>query len=224
MVQLIGTGQTTPSSDNYLDMVNKNMDKKTIELKAILIIWDECLHLPQKKLKEESKQFQKFFKKAFNHKFDFELPFVHISTPSIMFSDLISFEHEGELIEYKGKNKDLALIKYCSSGITDQTGLTRHVIVDAQNKSLEEKSCFPVAPLENWAVLFITSDNGSGMNKATKYLSESKQSLCIVTPMLIPPQYSVARHKSKYAGEFLAVDLRQRFKGCTDEGWLIDLT
>ena len=205
-------------------MKRKNTKKRIHELRALLIIWDECLHVPLKNLNEVSKQFMNAFNNAFNQKIMFELPIVHISTPSKMFPELNKFEHDGRFIDYKGDNKDLALIKYCSSGVTDEEGQFYHVILDAFKSATINGIDFPINSIEHWGVIFITKDEAYGMDYAKKWLQETNKSQCLVAPLHVPNNYAVAQHKNKFAGELLAVDLRKRFKGNTDKGWLIDIS
>lgn len=205
------------------NMKCKKTKKSIHELRALLIIWDECLHVPLKNLNEVSKQFMNAFHNAFNHELKFELPIVHVSTPSIMFPKLNKFEHDGRFIDYKDNNKDLALIKYCSSGIADDKGHFYHAILDAYKSAIINGMKFPAHSLEKWGVIFITKDEAYGMDNAKKWLQETDKSQCLVATLHVPNEYAVTQHKNKFAGELLAVDLRKRFKDSTETGWLVDI-
>ena len=195
---------------------------KLTEFKAILILFDECLHVPERKLTDVSKEFLKYFENAFNKKTVCTIKILQVSTKSIILTNATHFQHDGNFVEHKGHFKDLALIKYCSSGFIDQNNQHHHVILDTYKTSNDLGLDIPDIPLQYWAVVFVTNDKGIGMKKATDWLRELKHSMCWATPLYVPDKYATAEHKNKYAGEKLAVDLRQRFVTSSGNGWFFD--
>lgn len=205
-------------------MPSKNSIDNKYELKVVLVVWDECLHMPLKKLEESTNQFKKSFFNAFKHEPEFALPFIHLSTSSIMFPSLSFFKHDSKYVEYKGVNKDLAIVKYCSGGLEDMTGKKHHIISDTlNNPDFDEKKLWENIPAPvNWAIFFITSDKGRGMQSALKALPQNK-SICFFAHLEIPQEYSTSQHKNKFAGDRAGVSFNSVYNGSTESSWLIEL-
>jgi roadblock/LC7 domain-containing protein len=180
--------------------------------------------VPERKLDIASKQFLKFFQNAFNKETPYSIPIIQASTTSIMLPYLTHFQHDGKLIEYKGIQKDLALIKYCSSGFIDQNNMYHHVISDVYNKIRLTERKIPNIPFKYWAVVFVTNDKALGMKQATSWLEKLKGNKCTSSIFLLPDEYSTVHNKHKSAGELLAVDLKKRFVKATKKGWFFDFT
>ena len=88
----------------------------------VVVIWDETDHLSPKHSPRLAEDFWTGYLTAFPEaKACAESPGVIATSSPIFAAEKVrSFFHEGALVPHEGKNKDLAIAKFCSTGFMDQ--------------------------------------------------------------------------------------------------------
>ena len=188
----------------------------------IILFWDESEHLSPKRSKELSSKFWTAYLQAFPMGSQTKESPAIITTESRMFArtDLTSFWHKGELVSYKGDGKDLAIVKYASTGLIDQNrGF--HFIVDDYRKLRQENGDPPLMSNDLCLVVFITSDRGKGMAGALRTVFENKRALRTNFASLIMEKRGAER--MEVAGLIVGQELKTRFRGLKDGGLLLDI-
>jgi hypothetical protein len=195
------------------------------EIRAILIFFDECLHLVDRKRDEIGRQLIKHFCNILSNKIDTQIPIVIPSTKSPIFN-LEEFFHENNKIAYKDQNKDLAILQYCSTGLKiNEDESTIHVLDEVRNHPFSKQPISSI-PNEYWAVVFATKDKSRGdpgMKKALDWVSQSNSRSNFVC-IEVPEEYGNNKHKGKYIAEILAVDISNRFIRAEKGKWFIDIS
>ncbi|PKN86882.1 MAG: hypothetical protein CVU51_06490 [Deltaproteobacteria bacterium HGW-Deltaproteobacteria-1] len=187
----------------------------------IVLLWDESEHVSPKSSKELSSKFWRAYLYAFPEgKESFESPSI-ITTGSPMFASrkLTHFEHKGEFLPYEKKNKDLAIVKYASTGLVDQNNRYRFILDDL--RYLRKKNGHPpILSYDACLVLFITSDKGNGMTEALRttidYSHELRTNFAAV-------QIEKGDERMERAGIIVGQELKSRFVKAMGGALLLDI-
>jgi hypothetical protein len=115
------------------------------------------------------------------------------------------------MIPYTGKNKDLAIAKFCTSGFIDQDEKT-HFIIDDLRTMRFRRGVPPMQADDSALVAFITSDRSSGMQSALDYVKSRQKSkrtnfACLQTDK----QLAQGDQRMVNAGYLVGAELKQRF-------------
>lgn len=194
----------------------------TVLIKHIVAIWDECDHVSKKHSARLSEIFWKGYLSVFpDGAGTSESPMVLV-TDSQMFAmtKVSKFFHNGEYLEYKGKNKDLAILKYCSSGFIDQNE-QHHFVLDDLRALRFRKGDPPMHANESIMVVFYTSDKAQGMQGAAGAATSSgtRGNFAIIFTDKINSKGDKRMH---HAGAVLGQVLKNRFIEIKDGGLVLD--
>lgn len=148
------------------------------QIHHIVLFWDESEHVSPKSSKELSSKFWRAYLHAFPEGIEsYESPTI-ITTKSIMFTKnkVSHFYHDGAFIAYRKENKDLAIVKYASTGLIDQKRRL-HFILNDLNILRQRNGHPPLVSDDASLVIFITSDRGKGMERTLRTIFERKEEL-----------------------------------------------
>jgi len=191
----------------------------------IIVIWDECEHISPKRSKQISKTFFKYYVNAFPEgaKTD-ESPMV-VSTRSQIIAEtkMKSFLHNGEFIPYRGENKDLAIVKFCSTGVVDENECFHYILDDI--RTMRDKRREPPLRADSSCItVFITSDWAIGMLKALNHVFESSTKIrSSFISYRVPKLSGKNQERIAYAGNVVGVEFNKRFIRHENGGLLLDL-
>ena len=179
----------------------------------IIALWDECDHVSAKHSAVLSDLFWDGYLAAFPEgKETAESPAVMVTkSPLFGLSRVESFFHEGVMIPYAGKNKDLAIAKFCTSGFIDQDEKS-HFIIDDLRTMRYQNGDPPMHADDSVLVSLITSDRASGMQSALGYVMSHQKSrrtnfACLQTNK----QLAQGNQRMSNAGYLVGLALKQRF-------------
>jgi transcription elongation factor Elf1 len=217
----LGANISCPCGNSFdVEKINK-----LAEIRAILIFFDECLHIADRKREAIGRQLIKHFCSILSSKIDNPIPIIIPSTKSPIFN-FEEFFHENKKMAYKNQNKDLAILQYCSAGLQINEGEpTIHVLDEVRNHPLSKQRISSI-PNEYWAVVFATKDKSGtdpGMKKALNWVSQSNSRSNFVC-IEVPEEYGNNKHKGKYIAEILAIDISNRFIRAEEGKWFIDIS
>jgi hypothetical protein len=188
----------------------------------VIAMWDECDHVSKKRSSYLSKLFWAGYLRSFpeGNKTS-ESPTVVVSdSPMFDLKRVRSFFHEGSMITYKGKNKDLAIAKFCTSGFIDQDE-HYHFIVDGLRAMRYLNGDPPMQADTAVLVAFITSDTASGMKSAIEYVMHRQESHRVNFACLQTAKHlSTGDQRMANAGYLLGKEFKQRFV-CIQEGAIL---
>lgn len=191
----------------------------------IIVIWDESDHVSRKHSKTLSRSFWKGYLTSFPEaSATAESPTV-VSTASPMFSlsTIKTFFHDGTLVPYSGKNKDLAIAKYCSTGFVDQDERF-HCVVDDMRQMRYERGDPPMHADQSVLVAFVTSDRASGMNEALRFvMTKSKSYRGNLSYIQTDKSLSQGNQRMTNAGYILGLEFKRRFIRVQDKGLLLEI-
>jgi len=198
---------------------------REILIQHIIAIWDECDHISKKHSANLAIDFWNGYLSTFPEaKASSESPAV-VSTFSPMFnlSKVSAYFHEGEMVAYEGKKKDMAIAKYCGPGFLDQNEVL-HSLVDDMRAMRFRKDEPPMHADESIMAVFFTSDNASRMEKAISYIM-NKATPTRVHLSIVKMSKNVAsgKQRTKRAGAILGEELRKRFIKIKDGGILLEV-
>jgi len=187
----------------------------------IVLLWDESEHVSPKNSKELSSIFWRAYLYAFPEGIEaYESPSI-MTTRSPMFAGrkLTHFEHRGQFLKYEKKNKDLAIVKYASTGLVDQNNRHRFLLDDL--RSLRKKNGDPpILSDDSCLVLFITSDNGKRMTEALRTATGDNHEL---RTNFAAVQIKKGDERMERAGIIVGQELKKRFVKAIGGALLIDI-
>ncbi len=173
------------------------------------MLWDESEHVSPKNSKALSSKFWRAYLYAFPEGIEsYESPSI-MTTRSPMFArrKLTHFEHKGQFLKYEKKNKDLAIVKYASTGLVDQNNRYRFLLDDL--RSLRKKNGHPpILSDDACLVLFITSDNGNGMTEALRTTIDDSHELRTNFSAI---QMEKGAERMERAGIIVGQELKKRY-------------
>lgn len=191
----------------------------------IIVLWDECDHVSAKRSAALSELFWGGYLSAFPEgKGTAESPAVIVTkSPLFDLSRVKSFFHEGSMIPYTGKNKDLAIAKFCTSGFIDQDEKSHFIIDDLRTMRFRNGDP-PMHADDSVLVAFITSDRASGMQSALDYIMSHQKSkrtnfACLQTDK----QLAQGDQRMINAGYLLGSELKKRFVRLENRALLLKL-
>ena len=191
----------------------------------VIALWDECDHVSRKRSGSLSELFWAGYLAAFPEgKQTAESPAVMVTkSPLFDLSSVKSFFHEGAMVPYAGKNKDLAIAKFCTSGFIDQDE-NCHFIIDDFRTMRFRKGDPPMQADDSVLVAFITSDREAGMQRALEYVMSHQKSkrtnfACIQTDKTL----AQGDQRMSNAGHLLGMMFKQRFIQIENGGLLLKL-
>lgn len=191
----------------------------------VIAIWDESDHVSAKYSPRLAEDFWSGYFTAFPEaKTCAETPGV-IATGSPIFAaeKVQSFLHEGVFIPHKGKNKDLAIAKFCSTGFVDQDDRFHFLLDDLREMRLREGDP-PMQASSAATVSLITSDLSSGMTQALKWtLNKTTAHRTNFAPLLLDQVAAQGNRRMVNAGLILGMELRKRFIRVERGGLLLNL-
>lgn len=143
----------------------------------VVVLWDECDHVSKKRSARLSELFWRGYLAVFPEgKATAESPAVVVTkSPLFDLSRVKSFFHEGSMIPYAGKDKDLAIAKFCTNGFIDQDEKFHFVIDDFRTMRYRNGDP-PMHADDSALVVFVTSDRASGMQSALDYVMSHQKS------------------------------------------------
>lgn len=196
-----------------------------LHIHHIVVIWDECEHISSKHSKEISNVFNKHYVNAFPEgaKTD-ESPMV-VTTKSQIISEMqmSTFLHNGKFIPYSGKNKDLAILKFCTSGVVDQND-NFHYILDDMRSLRDKNNDKPLRSDTSCIVVFITSDWAKGMLEALDHVYDSSTRIRSSFISYRVPKLSGKNHERiAYAGNAVGIELKKRYVKNKDGGLIFNM-
>lgn len=191
----------------------------------IIVLWDECDHVSKKRSGSLSELFWAGYLSAFPEaKKTTESPAVMVTkSPLFDLSSVRSFFHEGAMIPYAGKNKDLAIAKFCTSGFIDQDEKLHFVIDDLRTMRFRNGDP-PMHADDSVLVVFITSDRASGMQGTLEYvMSHQKSKRTNFACMQTDKELAQGDQRMSNAGYLLGTMFKQRFIRIENGGLLLIL-
>lgn len=133
------------------------------------------------------------------------------------------FIHEGRQVPHTGKSKDLAILKFCSSGFLDQDERYRFALNDLRELRLTSGQP-PMRADSAAAVVFITSDWGAGMNEALDYVkSKSRANRTNFFAIRLKKEVASGNRRVGNAGFTLGSELKKRFVTHESDALVLDL-
>jgi len=196
-----------------------------ILIQHIVVIWDECDHVGKKRGTEISKVFFKYYASAFpDGAKTAESPHV-ITTSSKIICDkrMTSFLHGGEFVPFQGENKDLAIVKFCTTGVVDQNEEFHYILDDV--RYLRHSKNDPALGANNSVLtVFITSDKARGMSSALDHVFKGETKMRSSFMSFQVPKLSGKKHERiKFAGNMLGVELKKRFVHLERDALLLNM-
>lgn len=180
---------------------------------------DENIHVSNRHLDDTAYRFRKRLSTVLTDAAKIPVPLHIVATKSPLLPVNLRFKHNGESVAYEGIDKDLAVIKYCSCGVRDENDGYYHVLQCLQHVAKPEQGRPAEIPLENWLVVFVTTDFGYGMKQALNWLASCSSSMSWVVPISVPKNSAKDRGWVEIAAEILGADINRRFSHCTLDGW-----
>lgn len=192
----------------------------------VIVIWDETDHLSAKHSSRLAEDFWAGYFYAFPEaRVCTETPGVIATGSPIFRADKVrSFLHEGVLIPHQGRNKDLAIAKFCSTGFIDQDDRF-HFLLDDLRELRRQKDEPPMHANSAIAVVFVTSDMSTGMTEALDWvLSKSAANRTHFTCLRLDQAaaYGGGR-RTVNAGLILGQEFRNRFVRIERGGLVLSL-
>lgn len=198
----------------------------TEKIRHILIIWDECEHLSRKKVNEIGSVFFKHYVAAFPHGAKTpESPMIIPTSSPILKDEIDFFYHEGEFIPYTGENKDLALVKYCSTGFLDDKGIFRF-FPDHIRDMRHQRGDPPMLANSSVLTVFITSDWAQGMTNSLSYVHDQVSAIRgNFVSLRIPKKINGDRKaRVSYAANAIGFELNNTFVKLENDFLYLNLT
>lgn len=191
----------------------------------VLAIWDESDHVSAKRSSALAEQFWGGYLAKFpDASRTNESPTV-IATSSPMFKrgNVQSFFHKGQMVPYSGTNKDLAIAKVCGAGFLDQNEVF-HSVVDDMRRMRDRHGDPPMHSDESIMVVFLTSDQASGMANAISHImDESTPTRCHLSIITLSKDIASGTERMKQAGALVGHELNKRFVEIRNGGMLLQL-
>lgn len=191
----------------------------------LAVIWDESDHLSAKHSKRLSEQFWVGYLTAFPEggKTRESPQLIVTGSPIFAIGKVRSFFHEGTQVPHVGKNKDLAIVKFCSTGFLDQDERYRFALNDLRELRLKSGQP-PMHADSSAAVVFITSDWGAGMNEALDYVkSKSRSNRTTFLAIRLNKEIASGDRRVGNAGFMLGSELKKRFVTHESDALVLDL-
>ena len=205
-----------PDHECYADM------KMLKTVHHIVLFWDESEHVSPKRSKELSSKFWRAYLSAFPEGIEsYESPTI-IATGSPMFAKtkLTKFLHDSQFLPYEGENKDLAIVKFASTGLVDQNRRFRFILNSL--RLLRKKNGDP--PLisdDTCMVILVTSDRAIGMTRALRTTFERRHELR--TNFAALQMEKREQERMEIAGLIVAKELKKRFVKAENGALLFDI-
>lgn len=197
-----------------------------VNIQHIIAIWDECDHISAKRSSKLANQFWKGYLSAFPEAaLCNEHPAV-VSTFSPIFNPekVLSFFHDGKMVPHTGEAKDLAIVKYCTSGFYDQDNKLHSLINDMRAERFRKDEP-PMHADESIMVIFFTSDNARGMDKAINCVMNSNDSNRVhISVLNISKSIAKGQNRTEYAGIIFGQELRKNFIKIHNGGLLLKVS
>ena len=145
------------------------------------------------------------------------------SSPILNIDRIKSFFHRGQFVAHEGKNKDLALVKYCSTGLMDQDKKYHFVLDDLRHKQHLNGDA-TIASAESTATIFVTSDSAQDMRLAIENVKQFRKNLrtSFVT-LQLPKVQGRGEARMTTAGEVIGFEMRKRFVRQEHDALLMEL-
>lgn len=179
----------------------------------LAVVWDESEHVSAKHSPRLAKDFWFGYLAAFPEAKDAaESPGV-IATSSPFFSPskVTAFLHEGVFLPHAGKNKDLVIAKWCSTGLVDQNERFRFVLDDLREMRYANGDP-PMHANSAAMVTLVTSDWGAGMTEALKYITDTAKShRAYFSCVRLNKSMCQGKERMENAGFLLGQELRKLF-------------
>jgi hypothetical protein len=194
-------------------------------IRHIIVVWDESEHLSQKRSKELSEIFWRYYTEVFpDGSKTAESPMiVSTQSPIIPDKEVQSFLHKGQFIPYKGENKDLAIVKYCSTGFVDQNERYRFLPDELRNARYG-KGDPPLLADTAVLVVFVTSDLGKGMTEALDYVRlHAKNIRTNFVSLRIKKTEDWGKRRIAQVGQIVGQELRKSFIKLESDSLLLEL-
>jgi len=136
---------------------------------------------------------------------------ISTGSPILGHGKISSFLHEGVFIPYTGKNKDLALVKYCSIGLMDQDERFLFILDELRN-ARHLKGDPPLVADEAAMVVFVTSDWAKDMLAALDYIhTKVKNMRTNFFSVRVPKLSGENNERMAYVGQVIGKELGKRF-------------
>lgn len=145
-----------------------------------------------------------------------------ITTKSKMFTKnkVSHFYHDGAFIAYEKGNKDLAIVKYASTGLIDQERRFHFILNDL--KILRQRYGDPrIVSDDASLIVFITSDSGKGMERALRTVFEDKEKLRTNFASLIIEK--MGSERMEVHGTLIGQELKKRFVKTENNALFLDI-
>lgn len=194
---------------------------RLLYMRAMVLVADECIHISDRHVDEVRRAFHARLRRGITSAASVPIELHVVATKSPLLPDDLVFEHDGEYLESRRGNKDLAIVKYCSSGVHDQNGRVYHILNCLSYVASPEEGTLPLIPSENWLVVLVTSDFGPDMHRALKWLRTCTTSASWVVPIRVPKPVCADRKWVKYVADTLARDINAAFSHCGMAGWVL---
>jgi hypothetical protein len=179
----------------------------------LAVVWDESDHVSSKHSPQLAKGFWFGFSAAFPESNGAaESPGI-IATNSPFFgpAKVTAFLHEGQFVPHTGKNKDLAIAKWCSTGLVDQDEHFRFVLDDLRQMRYSNGDP-PMHANSAAMVTLVTSDWGSGMTEALNYVqTKAKSHRAYFSCVRLNKSLAQGKERMENAGYLLGQELRKLF-------------
>lgn len=198
---------------------------RKILVRHIIVIWDESDHVSPKRSARLASRFWQGYLTAFPEANQTTESPTIVSTSSPMFSPskVRSFFHDGSMIPYEGRNKDLAIAKFCAAGFLDQDEVF-HSLIDEMRRMRHRNGDPPMHADESTMVVFFTSDNASGMARAIKYvMDQSTHTRTHLSIGLLSKDAVSGPDRLLRAGGILGTELKKRLIKIQDGGILLEV-
>lgn len=194
-------------------------------IRHIVVIWDESEHVSERHLESLSATFFKHYVAAFPEGATTpESPMVMATkSPILAHLQIDSFLHRGAFIPHSGENKDLALVKYCSTGVVDRDERFHFLLDDLRNDRYK-KGDTPLLADKAVLVCFITSDRSRGMARAIDYVQcKTHHVKTNFASLKIPKLPSRNNERIAFVGQAVGTELRRCFVRFQGDVLILDL-
>ena len=185
----------------------------TVLVRHIIVIWDECEHVSAKHLKNLANIFLKNYVAEFPEGAETQESPMILSTRSQIVNpqQISSFLHNGQFIPHSGPNKDLALVKYCATGLVDQDERYRFLVDDLRNMR-HFRGEPPIMASESTIVIFVTTDWATGMLAAIETVQGNRNSLRTnFITLRAPKKPGAGQHRMAFVGAIVGKETKKRF-------------
>jgi len=191
----------------------------------VIVIWDESDHVSAKHSPHLAEDFWAGYFYAFPEaKMCTETPGV-IATGSPIFAGekVQSFLHEGASLPHKGKNKDLAIARFCSTGFVDQEDRFHFLLDDLREIRLREGGP-PMQANSAATITLVTSDLSTGMTQALAWvLSKTTAHRTNFTCLRLDQEAARGSKRMVNAGMILGGEFKKRFIRVEKGGLVLSL-